>query len=105
VATRGWIETSPLLAVDVAKRHESLPLAAIVYTDIARDGMLSGPNLDGLAAMIAASRLPVIASGGVAVADDIRRTRQAGASGCIVGRALYENTCTLADALAAAGDP
>jgi phosphoribosylformimino-5-aminoimidazole carboxamide ribotide isomerase len=104
VATRGWLQTSELLAVDVARRHESLPLAAIVYTDIARDGMLSGPNLDGLAAMIGASRLPVVASGGVAVADDIRRTAAIGAAGCIVGRALYEGTVTLAEALSAAGE-
>ena len=104
VATRGWLETSEVLAVDVAKRHESLPLAAIVYTDIARDGMLSGPNLDGLAAMIAASRLPVVASGGVAVAEDIRRIAAINAAGCIVGRALYEGTVTLAGALAAAGE-
>lgn len=104
VATRGWLETSDVLAVEVAKRHESLPLAAIVYTDIARDGMLSGPNLEGLSAMIAATRLPVVASGGVAVADDIRRTAAIGAAGCIVGRALYEGTVTLAAALAAAGE-
>ncbi len=104
VATRGWLETSEVLAVEVAKRHESLPLAAIVYTDIARDGMLSGPNLEGLSAMIAATRLPVVASGGVAVADDIRRTAAIGAAGCIVGRALYEGTVTLAAALAAAGE-
>lgn len=104
VATRGWLENSTLLAVDVAKQHESLPLAAIVFTDIARDGMLSGANLEALSAMIAASRLPVVASGGVAVADDIRQVREIGASGCIVGRALYEGTVTLADALAAAGE-
>ncbi len=104
VATRGWLETSELLAVEVARRHESLPLAAIVYTDIACDGMLSGPNLDGLAAMIAATRLPVVASGGVAVADDIRRAAAIGAAGCIVGRALYEGTVTLAAALSAAGE-
>lgn len=104
VATRGWLETSEVLAVEVAKRHESLPLAAIVYTDIARDGMLSGPNLEGLSTMIAATRLPVVASGGVAVADDIRRTAAIGAAGCIVGRALYEGTVTLAAALSAAGE-
>ena len=104
VATRGWLETSELLAVEVARRHELLPLAAIVYTDIARDGMLSGPNLDGLSAMIAATRLPVVASGGVAVADDIRQTAAIGAAGCIVGRALYEGTVALAAALSAAGE-
>ena len=104
VATRGWLETSTLRAVDVARRHAALPLAAIVYTDIARDGMLSGPNLPALAEMIAATSLPVVASGGVSCAADIRRIAETGAAGCIVGRALYEGKVTLAEALAAAGD-
>lgn len=104
VATRGWLETSRLLAVDVAKRHERLPLAAIVYTDIARDGMLSGPNLEELSAMVRATGLPVVASGGIAVAGDIVRVRESGAAGCIVGRALYEGTVTLGEALASAGE-
>jgi phosphoribosylformimino-5-aminoimidazole carboxamide ribotide isomerase len=104
VATRGWLETSTLRAVDVARRHAALPLAAIVYTDIARDGMLSGPNLPALADMIAATRLPVVASGGVSGAADIRRIAEMGAAGCIVGRALYDGKVTLAEALDAAGD-
>jgi phosphoribosylformimino-5-aminoimidazole carboxamide ribotide isomerase len=103
VATRGWLETSTLRAVDVARRHAALPLAAIVYTDIARDGMLSGPNLPALADMIAATPLPVVASGGVSCAADIRRAAATGAAGCIVGRALYDGKVTLAEALAAAG--
>jgi phosphoribosylformimino-5-aminoimidazole carboxamide ribotide isomerase len=104
VAVRGWLETSGLTAVDVARRHEGLPLAAIVYTDIAKDGMLSGPNLDALAAMIAAVQLPVVASGGVANAADIRAVAAAGAAGCIVGKALYTGAVTLEDAIAAAGE-
>ncbi|MFM7107821.1 MAG: 1-(5-phosphoribosyl)-5-[(5-phosphoribosylamino)methylideneamino]imidazole-4-carboxamide isomerase [Planctomycetaceae bacterium] len=104
VATRGWLETSTLRAVDVAQRHADLPLAAIVYTDIARDGMLSGPNLRALAEMIAATNLPVVASGGVSCAADIRRIAETGAAGCIVGRALYDGKVTLAEALAASGD-
>jgi phosphoribosylformimino-5-aminoimidazole carboxamide ribotide isomerase len=104
VATRGWLETSTLRAVDVARRHAGLPLAAIVYTDIARDGMLSGPNLPALAEMIAATPLPVVASGGVSCAADIRRIADAGAGGCIVGRALYDGKITLAEALHAAGE-
>ncbi len=103
VATRGWLETSTLRAVDVARRHADLPLAAIVYTDIARDGMLSGPNLPALADMIAATHLPVVASGGVSCAADIRRIAETGAAGCIVGRALYDGKVTLAEALEAAG--
>ena len=104
VAVRGWLETSGLAAVDVARRHAELPLAGIVYTDIARDGMLSGPNFEALAGMIAATPLPVVASGGVATADDIRRVAATGAAGCIVGKALYAGAVTIPEALAAAGD-
>jgi len=104
VATRGWIDTSPLLAVDVARRSQSLPLAGIVYTDIATDGMLSGPNLAALSEMIAATPLPVVASGGIAVADDLRRVAGIGAAGCIVGRALYDGGLGLREALEACGE-
>jgi phosphoribosylformimino-5-aminoimidazole carboxamide ribotide isomerase len=104
VAVRGWIETSDLTALEVARRHAALPLAAIVYTDIATDGMLSGPNLPALEEMAAAVALPVVASGGVADADDIAKVATTGCAGCIVGRALYEGTVTIAEAVAAAGD-
>jgi phosphoribosylformimino-5-aminoimidazole carboxamide ribotide isomerase len=104
VAVRGWLETSGLGAIDVAKQHEHLPLAGIVYTDIAKDGMMSGPNIPALAEMVRAVRLPVIASGGVSNAEDIREAAAAGAAGCIVGRALYEGSLTLAQAAAAAGE-
>lgn len=104
VATRGWLDTSPLLAVDVARRHADLPLAAIVYTDIATDGTLAGPNLAALGEMVAVAAAPVIASGGIAVLDDIRRVAALGCTGCIVGRALYDEAFTLPDALAAAGE-
>jgi phosphoribosylformimino-5-aminoimidazole carboxamide ribotide isomerase len=104
VAVRGWLETSDLTALDVARRHTSLPLAAIVYTDIATDGMLSGPNLPALEEMAAAVSLPVVASGGVADADDIAKVATTGCAGCIVGRALYEGAVTIADAVAAAGE-
>jgi phosphoribosylformimino-5-aminoimidazole carboxamide ribotide isomerase len=104
VAVRGWLETSSLGAIDVAKRHEHLPLAGIVYTDIAKDGMMSGPNILALAEMVRAVRLPVIASGGVSNAGDIRDAAAAGAAGCIVGRALYEGSLTLAQATDAAGE-
>ena len=99
VATRGWLETSELPAIDVAKRHESLPLAAIVYTDIAKDGMMSGPNLAALAEMIREVHLPVVASGGISKAADILAVADTGASGCIVGRALYDGAVTLAEAV------
>lgn len=105
VAVRGWLETSTLGAIDVARRHERLPLAGIVYTDIAKDGMMAGPNILALAEMVRAVRLPVIASGGVSNAGDIRDAAAAGAAGCIVGRALYEGSLTLAAAAEAAGEP
>jgi phosphoribosylformimino-5-aminoimidazole carboxamide ribotide isomerase len=104
VAVRGWLETSGTTAVEVARRHASLPLAAIVYTDIATDGMLAGPNLTALGEMIGAVRLPVIASGGIANAEDLRQVARCGASGCIVGRALYDGGLFLADAAAACGE-
>ena len=104
VAVRGWVDTSPLLAIDVARRSEHLPLAGVVYTDIATDGMLSGPNLVALGEMVAGVRLPIVASGGIAVADDLRRVAAIGAEGCIVGRALYDGGLTLAAALAACGE-
>jgi phosphoribosylformimino-5-aminoimidazole carboxamide ribotide isomerase len=103
VAVHGWRETSAVTAVDVARRHAALPLAAVVFTDIATDGMLSGPNLAALADMIAATPRPVIASGGIANAADIRAVAAAGAAGCIVGRALYSGAMTLPEAVVAAG--
>ncbi|MFM8735499.1 MAG: 1-(5-phosphoribosyl)-5-[(5-phosphoribosylamino)methylideneamino]imidazole-4-carboxamide isomerase [Pirellulales bacterium] len=104
VAVRGWLDTSTLSAVDVARRHAGLPLAAIVYTDIATDGTLAGPNIAALEEMLAASSTPVIASGGIATLADIHRVASIGCAGCIVGRALYDEAFTLADAVAAAGD-
>lgn len=104
VAVRGWLDTSGHLAVDVARRHADLPLAAIVYTDIATDGTLSGPNVAGLEEMLAAARAPLIASGGIASLDDIRAVRSLGCAGCIVGRALYDGAFALGDAVAAAGE-
>ncbi|MEX0671232.1 MAG: 1-(5-phosphoribosyl)-5-[(5-phosphoribosylamino)methylideneamino]imidazole-4-carboxamide isomerase [Pirellulales bacterium] len=104
VAVRGWLDTSMLLAVDVARRHADLPLAAIVYTDIATDGTLAGPNIAALEEMLGVSPTPVIASGGIATLDDIRHVAVIGCTGCIVGRALYDDAFTLPDAIAAAGD-
>jgi len=104
VAVRGWLETSSLGAIDVAQRHEQLPLAGIVYTDIAKDGMMAGPNLSALLEMVRQAGLPVIASGGVSTAADVRQVAAAGAAGCIVGRAIYEGSLTLKDAFEAAGE-
>lgn len=102
-ATAGWEETSSVSATELAAEFAGEPLAAIVFTDIAADGMMAGPKLDSLRAMLAATEHPVIASGGVTTADDVRAIAAAGAAGCIIGRAFYEGALTLADALAAAG--
>ncbi|HEV2972251.1 MAG TPA: 1-(5-phosphoribosyl)-5-[(5-phosphoribosylamino)methylideneamino]imidazole-4-carboxamide isomerase [Pirellulales bacterium] len=102
VATDGWLETSSQRATELAQQFESEPLAAIIYTDIAKDGMLEGPNLPAMREMQRAVRLPVIASGGVTTAADVAALAAAGMAGCIIGRALYEEKLTLAEALEAA---
>ena len=102
VATHGWLEDSSQTTLDFAARADGLPLAAIIYTDIAKDGMLIGPNIESTAALAQAVRTPVIASGGVKDAQDIRNLKPIGVAGVIVGRSLYEGTITLPDALAAA---
>lgn len=102
VATDGWLQTSTTPAIDLARQFSAEPLAAIIYTDIAKDGMLQGPNLDAMAEMNAAAGIDVIASGGVTSAADVRRLAEIGMAGCIIGRALYEGNLSLRDALAAA---
>jgi phosphoribosylformimino-5-aminoimidazole carboxamide ribotide isomerase len=99
VATAGWLEISEKSALELARECADFPLAALVYTDISRDGMLQGPNLEAMRAMTQAVALPVIASGGVTTADDVRRLQQAGLAGCIVGRALYEGRVQLPEIL------
>jgi phosphoribosylformimino-5-aminoimidazole carboxamide ribotide isomerase len=103
VASDGWTETSHQMATDLAVRFDDLPLAGIVYTDIATDGMLSGPNVRAMVEMQSAVRTPVIASGGVTSSEDVADLAATGVAGCIIGMALYEGRLTLADALAAAG--
>lgn len=102
VATEGWLETSESLATDLAVNYQDEPLAALIYTDIATDGMLAGPNLAAMQEMRSAVNLPVIASGGVTSAADVSALAGLRLAGCIIGRALYEGKLQLADALAAA---
>ena len=99
VATDGWLETSATPAVELARRFDDLPLAALVYTDIATDGMMKGPNFAEMKTMMKASSIPIVASGGVTKIDDVRRLAEDGLPACIIGRALYEKTIELADAL------
>ena len=99
VATAGWLDVSSVQALTLARQFDSLPLAGIIYTDIARDGTLEGPNLQAIAAMAAAVRTPVIASGGVGELKDLERLAALPIAGCIVGRALYDGRFSLADAI------
>jgi phosphoribosylformimino-5-aminoimidazole carboxamide ribotide isomerase len=99
VATEGWLETSQTSAVELARTFIDFPLAALVYTDIAKDGMMEGPNFSEMATMQEAVPFPVIASGGVSTLDDIQKLRQLGLSACIIGKALYEGTLQFEDAL------
>jgi phosphoribosylformimino-5-aminoimidazole carboxamide ribotide isomerase len=103
VATDGWLETSTISAIELAQQFTDEPVAAIVYTDIAKDGMLAGPNLSAMAEMKQASVFPVVASGGVTTSDDVRQLARLQLDGCIIGRTLYEGQLQLADALTAAG--
>ena len=102
VATDGWLETSDVAALDMARQFEAVPIAAIIYTDIARDGMLAGPNLEAMEEMRRAVSIPVIASGGVAGAADVEQLSRRRLAGCIIGRALYDGKITIPEALAAA---
>jgi phosphoribosylformimino-5-aminoimidazole carboxamide ribotide isomerase len=99
VATRGWLDTSTTVAVDLAKQFDHLPLAAMIYTDIARDGTLEGPNLEAIAALCRIVHTPLIASGGVGQLKDLERLAELPLAGCLVGRALYEGRFTLSEAI------
>jgi phosphoribosylformimino-5-aminoimidazole carboxamide ribotide isomerase len=106
VATEGWAETSTLKATELAARMADFGAAAIIYTDIARDGMKTGLNLPETAALAAAISIPVIASGGVAGLADIQALKHAAGttqnlSGAIIGRALYDGSLDPQAALAA----
>jgi phosphoribosylformimino-5-aminoimidazole carboxamide ribotide isomerase len=102
VAVEGWAETSELSALEIARRFEDAGVAAIVYTDIARDGMLQGLNLDATVALADTISIPVIASGGLASIEDIKALLEPRAkilAGAIAGRALYDGRLDAAEAL------
>lgn len=102
VAVEGWAETTELAAIDLAERFEDAGVAAIIYTDIDRDGLMQGPNVEATAKLAQATAIPVIASGGVSSLDDLRALRNAGAplDGVISGRALYDGRIDPSEALA-----
>jgi len=102
VATHGWTQDGSRSLLEFAAQAAKLPLAAIIYTDISKDGMMAGPNFDRTRALIEAVDVPVVASGGVTSVDDIKKLAESGADAAIVGRSLYEGALSLADAIMAA---
>jgi phosphoribosylformimino-5-aminoimidazole carboxamide ribotide isomerase len=108
VALKGWVETSKLKAVEFALKMQRFGVKTIIYTDIKKDGMLSGPNVKACEEMLRAVKIPVIASGGVTTLRDIERLRRLepkGLAGAIVGKALYSGALDLKAAIAAAAAP
>lgn len=102
VATKGWAEETDVMVTDLAKSFEDAGVAAIIYTDIMRDGAMGGPNIDATAALARAVNIPVIASGGVSSLDDLTTLKATGViSGAISGRALYDGAIDLEAALKA----
>ena len=102
VAVEGWAETSAVTAVDLAREFESAGVCAIIYTDIARDGVLTGPNLPATVALAKSVSIPVIVSGGVSSLDDIRNCKaheNDNIAGVIAGRAIYDGRFTVAQAI------
>ncbi|MGB7319370.1 MAG: 1-(5-phosphoribosyl)-5-[(5-phosphoribosylamino)methylideneamino]imidazole-4-carboxamide isomerase [Planktotalea sp.] len=105
VATKGWAEETDVEVTDLARSFEDAGVAAIIYTDINRDGAMQGPNIDATAALARAVSIPVIASGGVSSLDDLIALRDCGAKldGAISGRALYDGALDLGEALKVLG--
>ena len=101
VATRGWVDETEMRAVDLARSFEDAGVAAIIHTDINRDGAMKGPGVEETAELARAVSIPVIASGGVSSMDDLRALRECGADldGVVCGRALYDGAVDLAEAL------
>ena len=105
VATRGWAEETDITVTDLARSFEDAGIAAIIYTDILRDGAMKGPNVAATAALARAVSIPVIASGGVSSLDDLRALKAEGViAGAISGRALYDGKIDLAQAMALLAD-
>ncbi|MCY2942049.1 MAG: 1-(5-phosphoribosyl)-5-[(5-phosphoribosylamino)methylideneamino]imidazole-4-carboxamide isomerase [Planctomycetota bacterium] len=102
IAVAGWLEVSQITVEQFLDKVNDWPLAAIIYTDISKDGMLSGPNVETTSRLASKANSLVIASGGVSTTSDIKNLKVAGVKACIVGKALYDSKMTLSDALDAA---
>ena len=103
VAVKGWTEVTGVDAIDMARRFEGSGVCAIVFTDIKRDGTLTGPNLESIERLVSAVKIPIIASGGMSGIEDIRALlgiRRPGVEGVIVGKALYSGAIDLREAIA-----
>lgn len=106
IVTHGWLKDSHKSLLEFAAETAKLPLAAIIYTDITKDGMLAGPNFDRTKTLAETLNVPVIAAGGVTTTDDVRRLAQLKVvAAAIIGRALYEKTMALSEAIEAAKTP
>lgn len=101
ISVDGWTKQGQLDLWEFAAQAARLPIAAIIYTDISKDGMLAGPNIERTRALVDAVNLPVIAAGGVTTTEDIVNLKQSGVAGAIIGRALYEGSIELKDAIEA----
>ena len=99
IAVAGWLETMETTALEIAIKVSDWPLAAIVFTDIATDGTLKGPNVESTLEMAQATKVPIVASGGVGTLEHLKELRKLPIQGSIVGRALYEGTMTIEQAL------
>ena len=103
VAVQGWAEVTDITAVDLARKFEDCGVSAIIYTDISRDGMMGGPNIEATRSLAESIRIPVIASGGVSRLQDIENLmaiEASGVSGVITGKAIYSGALSLAEAIA-----
>lgn len=101
LSAEGWTMDHPEPMLDFAQKADNLPLAAIIYTDIDRDGMLSGPNLERTKTLVETVKTPIVAAGGVNSVEDIKRLDEINVAAAVIGRALYEGTIKLSNALSA----
>ena len=99
IATEGWAKLAQKDVLTLAREAIGFGVKRFIYTDISRDGMLTGPNYEGIKSFVAQVKVPVIASGGVSSKEDIEKLKQTGAEGCIVGKALYEGKIKLEEIL------
>ena len=104
VAIRGWVEKTRIESVEFGKQLYDMGVDTVIYTDISRDGMLKGPNIEATRAMIEETGLNIIASGGASTLEDIKSVKKIGARGFIIGQALYTGAIKLEDALGFEGD-